>query len=320
MAATLSTLGAAAEPIGWFVLVAFVAAILLEYIDRDYARPVLVVAWLAFAAFWLVLIYPWFVEDESIVRGVGATIAAPLSLLIAKTVYEAEHDLFTISRAVAVMALVYAPFVAIPALHETLILMVTDHTAWLMSTLGWDPTVVTTLSEVGVEREITGKDTDYENSFVFMYDGQAITYTIILACTGIGSMAVVTGLVAGVRAPMRRKIRALAIALPIIYFLNIVRNVFIGVSYGHQYADFFPELTMALFGLNNSLRVSYIWADRIIAQGLSVVAMVLIIWLVMREVPEVMEPIEQVLYLATGEEIDLQGALDIDADETQPAD
>jgi archaeosortase A (PGF-CTERM-specific) len=302
------------------VLVAFLAAFALEYVDRDYAQPVLVIAWVLFGLFWLVLIYPWFVEDESIVRGVGATIAAPLSLLLAKTIYEGEHDLFIISRAVTAMAIVYAPFVLIPPLNRQLIVLVTDQTAWLMSTLGWEPTVVTALSDVGVERSISGKEMDYQNSFVFFQGEQTITYTIILTCTGLGSMAVVTGLIAGVRAPIRRKVRALALAVPIIYGLNLIRNVFIAVSYGNQYTDFFPSTTMWLFSLDNSLRVSYIWADRIIAQGLSVVAMVVIIWLVIREVPEVMEPIEQVVYLATGEEIDLQGALNIDTVDGQPSD
>jgi hypothetical protein len=50
---------------------------------------------------------------------------------------------------------------------------------------------------------------------------------------------------------------------------------------------------------------------------MSVVAMVLIIWLVLRIVPEVMEPLEDVLYLLTGEEYDLSSALNLDG-ESQP--
>jgi exosortase/archaeosortase len=68
--------------------------------------------------------------------------------------------------------------------------------------------------------------------------------------------------------------------------------------------------------------VSYIWIDRIIAQSLSVVAMVLIFWLVLRELPEVIQPVEDVLYLLTGTEYDLAGALDLDVggDHPEPAD
>jgi archaeosortase A (PGF-CTERM-specific) len=210
------------------------------------------------------------------------------------------------------------PVVTISPLHDALILTVTDHTAWAMNLIGYDPPVVTELSEVGVEREISGKSLDLENSFVFFPEEDvSITYTIVVACTGIGSMAVVGGLVAAVRAPLRRKVRAVAIAIPIIYALNIARNVFIGVSYGNQYAHFFPDPTMTLFALDNDLRVSYIWADRIIAQGLAVIAMILIIWLVTREVPEVMQPVEDVLYLLTGQEYDLAGALGIEVPDAE---
>jgi archaeosortase A (PGF-CTERM-specific) len=127
-------------------------------------------------------------------------------------------------------------------------------------------------------------------------------------------MAVIIGLVSAVRAPWRRKLRALAVAVPIIYVLNIVRNVFIAVNFGNQYMNFFPDATMFLFGLDSELRVSYIWADRILAQSMSVVAMILILWLVLREVPEVIEPVEDVLYLLTGKEYDLASALNMDID------
>jgi len=318
----LGRVGGYAEPLGWLVLGLFLVGALLEYVDREYARSVLVGAWVLFAVFWLTLIYPWFTIDDSFVRGAGAVIAAPLSALVAKTLYEGRDSLFTLSRAVALMGLVYAPFVTIPVLREWLVLTVTGHTAFVMDLVGYDPPLVTELSEVGVDREIAGKESSFENTFVFFQDGGGtITYSIIIACTGIGSMAVITGLVAAVRAPWQRKLRALAIALPVIYVLNLVRNVFIAVSFGHQYMHVFPDATMWLFGLENELRVSYIWADRILAQSLSVVAMIFVLWLVLREVPEVIRPVEDALFLLTGREYDLAGALDMDLRrDVEPAD
>ena len=319
----LAQFGHSAEPLGWVVLALFLAGVVLEFVDREYARAAFIIAWALFAIFWLSLIYPWFVTDDSFIRGAGAVIAVPLSLLVAKTFYDGRDSLFTLSRAIALMGIVYVPFIAIDPLREQLVLLVTDHTAWAMSLIGYDPPVVTELAELGPEydRPIGGKEYDYQNTFVFPQDGGgSITYTIILACTGIGSMSVVIGLVAAVGAPIRRKVRALAIALPIIYALNIVRNVFIGISFGHQYMHVFPDATMWLFQMENELRVSYIWADRILAQSLSVVAMVVIFWLVVREVPEVMEPVEDVLFLLTGTEYDLAAALNVDASTTRDAD
>jgi archaeosortase A (PGF-CTERM-specific) len=314
----LSTLGSFAEPVGWVVLAVFLLGVALEYAGYpDRSRSVFVFAWVLFAGFWLLLIYPWFAEDQSIIRGAGATLAVPLSLLVAKAFYEGRESLATLSRAVAFMGLIYAPVVMIPVLHDRLILIVVDHTEFLMNLIGYDPPVVVELSEVGLDREISGKNSDLRNSFVFFpYEDVSVTYSIVVACTGIGSMAVIAGLVAAVRAPLDRKLTALALTIPIIYVLNIVRNVFIGINYGHQYAQFFPDLTMTLFGVDNPVRVSYLWADRIIAQSMSVVAMLLIIWIVVRVLPEVLGVIEDLLYLLTGTEYDLDEVLDVSASES----
>jgi archaeosortase A (PGF-CTERM-specific) len=310
------------EPLGWLVFALFLVGVALEYYDREYARLVLAGAWGLFAVFWATLIYPWFAIDHSVVRGVGAVLAVPLSVLVGKTLSEGRDSLFVLSRAIAIMGLVYVPVLMVTPVREQLIVLVTNQTDWAMTLVGYDQPVVTDLSEVGVERDISGKTSDFENTFVFFLDGGGtITYSIVAACTGIGSMAVMVGLIGAVRAPFRRKLRALAIAVPIIYVLNIARNVMIAVTFGNQYMHLFPEWTMRLFGLDNSLKVSYIWVDRILAQSLAVVAMILIFWLVLRELPEVVGPVEDVLYLLTGTEYDLAGALDMGPESSpEPAD
>lgn len=313
-----------AEPLGWLTLALFLLAVGLEYVDRGRARWVFVLGWLLFSVFWLAMVYPWLVVDSSVVKGVGALLAAPLSVLVAREFASGRDSLFTLSRAIAFMGLLYVPVVAITPLREWLILTVTGQTAWGLSLLGFDPPVVAELSELshvsGVDPgDEIPKDNAFENTFVFLGDGYRITYTIIVACTGIGSMAVMGGLVTAVRAPFRRKLTALALALPVIYVLNIVRNVFIAVNYGYQRMQLFPDATMFLFGADNHLRVSYLWADRILAQVGSVVAMMLIFWLVVRILPEVMQPVEEVLYLLTGEEYDLAEALNVDREDGQPA-
>ncbi len=322
----LAALAVYAGPVGWVTLGLFAVAVVLEAVDREYARRVYVGAWLLFSVFAVLLIQPFFIHDESVVRGVGAVLAVPLSLLAAKMFYEGRDSLFALSRAVAIMGFIYVPFLVIEALREPLILLVTEHTRIVMDLLGYNPPVVTELSDLAAgdipagsdpdtTREIGGKPYAYDNTFVFFNGDGTITYTILLDCTGVGSMAVVLGLVNAVAADWRRKLKASALAIGIIYAANIVRNVFIALFYGNQYAHFVPDLTMAVWGLENSLRVSYIWADRILAQSASVVAMMLIIWLMVKIVPEVMQPIEDILYLLTGEEYDLAGALNVDTDD-----
>jgi archaeosortase A (PGF-CTERM-specific) len=303
---------------GWLVIAAFVLASVVEYAgaDREWTRRLHAGTWLFFAVFWGSMI-PYFIfEQKSIVEGVGAIVGVPLSAAVAYHVVAGRDSLFVLSRAVAIMGLIYFPVAAVEAIQRPLIEIVTDQTAWLMQTVGFDPRVVDGMTVDGYQ--IAKKTQPYESTFVFDGpDDRPITYTIVMACTGIGSMAIFGGLIGAVSAPWRRKLKALAVSIPVIYGLNIIRNVFIGVGFGEQYFQIAPGTVMWLFGLDSPVMVSYIVSDRLIAQFLSVIALIVITWLVVRELPEVLVMIEDVIYLATGRELDLRAALGVD--ESGPA-
>ncbi len=55
---------------------------------------------------------------------------------------------------------------------------------------------------------------------------------IILACTGIESMALFAGISISTSAQIRRRVMAFMISVPVIYILNIMRNVFIIAAFG----------------------------------------------------------------------------------------
>ncbi|WP_424018280.1 archaeosortase A [Halorientalis pallida] len=296
------------DPLAWLVVATFAAGALLDWYDlhRDLARTVTVAAWGLFAFFWFTQIYHFAFVQKSIVEGIGTLIAVPGCLYVAVLLRRGRDSLFVLSRAIAVMGAVFLPFEAILVLQEVLIEMVTRQTEFLMSLLGYQPEVV-------LGSAIDSSHESFRNTFVFHPEpGYRITYTIIIACTGIGSMAIFVGLIAAVRAPLRRKLRALAVSIPVIYALNLVRNVFIGLSFGNMKMQLVPELTASVFAFDLAADpglVSYYWADRILAQTGSVLALVVITWLVVRELPEVLIVIEDLLYMATGSEYDLQGAL-----------
>lgn len=308
----LAWLGQFSDPLAWVVLAAFAAGAALDLRSRPAARYVTVGAWVLFGVFWLSLVHQFAFEAKSIVEGVGSAAAVPASFYVGYLLYRGRDSLLVLSRGVAVMGLLYLPTQAVAPVRQVLIEEVTDQTAFLMTLLGVDPTVVSGMTYQGVT--IGGKVHPYESTFVFNEEGHTILYTIRIACTGLGSMAIIGGLVAGVRAPLRRKLRALAVSLPIIYVLNLFRNVFIGLSFGQQRAHVLPDLVMTLFGTSDPYMVSYYVADRIVAQFASVLALVVITWLVVREVPEVLSVVEDVLYVFTGTEYDLAAALDLDAD------
>lgn len=326
--AALEAFGAYSTPLGWATIALFLTGAALEYYDEEYARPTVAVAWVLFGVFWLSLVHHFVFVQLSIVEGVGAIIAVPLSIYLATLLWRGRDSLFALSRAVAIMGIVYLSVVAIPSVQTFLIELVTGHTELLMNLIGYDPQVLTatqvTLPD-GSTLDIAAKDRPIRNTFVFdttgvpHMDEPLLTYTIITACTGIGSMAIFIGLILAVRAPTERKLRALAVSIPVIYVLNLVRNVFIGITFGNQMTHFAPDVVMSLFGLEYAWKVSYIISDRILAQGLSVVALIFITWLVVRELPEVLAIIEDVLYVFTRREYDLQDALGFEPPESDVA-
>nr|WP_254663413.1 hypothetical protein [Haladaptatus sp. W1] len=62
------------------------------------------------------------------------------------------------------------------------------------------------------------KENGYHSAFIFTDSTGHEYYTyLVLACTGIGSMSIFGGLIAAVRAPLRRKLRGFTLAIVIIW-------------------------------------------------------------------------------------------------------
>ncbi|QLH77796.1 archaeosortase A [Halosimplex rubrum] len=308
------------DPLAWLVLAAFLATTALELTDRrERARKAGVAAWGLFGVFWFTLIYHFAFVQKSVIEGAGTLVAVPASFYVGYLLWSGRDSLFVLSRAVLLMGVVFFPFESVPALRQFLVETVTDQTALLISLVGSDPQLVTGYeavvdgqSVVAYDGYIVGeKEHLYHNTFVFADGESPIFYTIIIACTGIGSMAIFAGLIAAVEAPLRRKLRALAVSIPVIYALNLGRNVMIAVGFGEQRFHLFPGLITSVFGLSDPRQVSYIVIDRIVAQSLSVVALVGITYLVVRELPEVLTIVEDLLFVVTGTEYDLRAALDV---------
>jgi archaeosortase A (PGF-CTERM-specific) len=312
---------AVAEPLAVLVVAAFLAGTLSEYRSRELARRVTVGAWGLFALFWLVQAPHFAFEQKSIIEGVGAAVAVPLALYVAWLLHGGRESLLVLSRAVAAMGLVFLPFETVGPLREWLVETVTRQTEFLMTLVGGDPRVVSgaqVCREYAANGACLARYPDYRSTFVVTstnpYTGNpySVTYTILIACTGIGSMAIFAGLVAAVRAPLSRKLAALSVSLPVIYALNLVRNVFIGVAFGEMRMQLFPELVAGVFGFSltqDPALVSYYLADRVLAQSASVVALVAVTYLVVRTLPETLTVVDDLLYLVTGSEYDLERAL-----------
>ncbi|UVE49106.1 archaeosortase A [Haloferax larsenii] len=308
--------GLLSDILAWVVIATFVAGVVATGRDRGLGRNVMTAGWVLFALFWLQLIPHFTLVHKSYIEGLLTIAAVPASLYAGWLLYSGRDSLFVLSRAVAAMGVVYLPFETIPALallgttvpapRGVLMETVAAQTNFLIESLGYSTTMIT-------------GDEGYLNTFLWMQGTHRIEVSVVLACTGLGSIAIFAGLIAAVDAPIRRKARGLAIAVPIIYALNLLRTTFITISVGKQYFHLFVDEILFLFGSSDPYMVSFFISDRIISQVLAVVALIGITYLVVREVPELLTIIEDVLYMITGEEHDLRAELGIDVPDDRRA-
>jgi len=301
--------GLASDVLAWTVVATFLVGGLLWPRRRELGKRMLVWGWGLFALFWLQLVPHFVFVQKSFVEGIGSLLAVPLCVYAGYLLYGGRDSLVTLSRSVSWMGLLYLPFETIPAItiagatvpapRTVLIRVVTGQTRWLIELLGYQPTLVP-------------GDSGVLNTFKFVTpEGHVILFSLILACTGLGSISIFAGLIAAVDAPWRRKLRALAVAVPIIYALNLARTTFIALVFGKQYMHWFVDEVLFLFGDTDPYKVSFYLSDRVVSQSLSVVALVAVTYLVLRQLPELLGVVEDALYVLTRREYDLGEALDL---------
>ncbi len=129
--------------------------------------------------------------------------------------YKVLDLFFLVTKIALITAVFYFPFSEISSLSELLIYITTKITATMLNL--FNPGSVYMIS-----------------SFIYP-TSTSFEVEIILACTAIQSMVLFTGLVFGVNAPMRRKLKAFFVSVPVIYGLNIIRNVFVVTAYFEQW-------------------------------------------------------------------------------------
>lgn len=287
--------------LAWVVVASFAASALLSIIERErYARALAGGTWLVFAVFWALLVpHFWFVQ-KSVIETVLVAAAVPGCAYVGYLVYTSRPSLMVLSRAVAAMGAIYLPVLTIDWVARRLITATTMQSAWLQRILGYQPEVLTGPT---VESSHTG----FPHAFLYVVDGHRYLLEVLLACTGIGSISLVAGVVVALNAPVRRRVLGLGVAVPIIYALNVVRVTFIAIAHGNQWfgGPISQRLVALVFSPTQTNAASYYMADRVIAQSLSVVALVVLTVVLLRLLPELETVVSDLLYVATGNEYDL---------------
>ena len=185
-----------------------------------------------------------------------------LAFLLVKT-KEKEDLFFTITKIALITAIFYFPFSEFPFLSELLIYITAKITTMMLN-----------LFNVGVYMVPPSCIYTTIGSFHEVYK----PIEIILACTAIQSMVLFIGLIFGVGAPTRRKLKAFFVSVPVIYGLNILRNMFVTSAYFGQW-----------FG--SPLQSFYI-AHSVIARIGAMIALIAIAYAVFVILPEALDLVE----------------------------
>ncbi len=173
-------------------------------------------------------------------------------------------SIFMMTTAASISGLSYFAFAEIPVLNTWLISTVVDQTIWLGSVFG------VTITRLGWN--------------LIAVNGYRVE--IILACTAIESIALFIGIIASATAPLRRIAPAFLVSVPVIYGLNLIRNVFVVDAYG-----------MTWFG---DPETSFYMAHTVIAKTGSLVALFAIAYAVLKLLPEITDMIDGILNLVQG--------------------
>lgn len=213
--------------------------------------------WILFGVHWLKQPAHYLVIDDHF--NVGLTLAVALFsfyfgwLILAKGCRSRSCD--WASCAVAIGGFAYFPFAELAPLRD-----------WLIS-----ETAKLTLLLLGAfdVPAVTG------GGSVIILNGHSVE--IVLACTAVESMALFAGVVLSVEAPLKRKVAALLASVPVIYALNLFRNIFVVVAYGEEW-----------FGEN-----SFYLAHNVIAKAGSAVALLAIAYVVLMLLPELLDMIDE---------------------------
>jgi archaeosortase A (PGF-CTERM-specific) len=284
------------DALAWVVIALFVGGSVGRYRSRTTAQYVTTLAWVTFAVFWLALFPHFLLEKKSAIEGVLSLVAVPASLYTGYLVLDGRDSLLRLSTAIGIMGLFYYPGQNVPLIREFLIETTAQQTLWALHALGFDVSLT------------TGPVYGYTNEFDWATPTQYGSFStyIVYACTGIGSISIFAGLTLTADAPLGRRLRTFALAAGVIWLLNLVRNVFIAAASSLHWFNYGPLVTLAGIAGVDSNAASYFVSDSIISQSLSVVALVGLTYVILQRLPEVIDILEEVLYVLTGSEWDLQ--------------
>lgn len=234
-----------------------------------YGPAITAAAWLLFGGFWTAAGVDYLATGRSFL-GVVSVVAAGVAVYGGSLVARHRQVGWRLTRAFAVMGLLFVPFQFLLPVYGAGLSLVAGHTGALLSALGFSPVFA---HGAGGAANLV------------LFEGRPPTHgiRIVSACTGISGIALFVGLIAATDAPVRRRLVA---CLPVgvaIYVLNLVRTAFVaGALAGRWFAD----VGTWVFGAADPALASYYVAEYVIAQALVVLVLLGVYLAVSRWLPE----------------------------------
>jgi archaeosortase A (PGF-CTERM-specific) len=282
----------------WISLIFFLLASILPSQHKQYRMPVGGTGWIIFAIYWA--LQPlYYIKEGDFIMILLTLVVAFICIIIAHLMFgtyqnsrkgiqndnptDRQKTLTAVTTITAVGCLFYFPFAEIESLKNLLILIVTSQTFWLAQMAGFP-----------VER--------FDWNMILLEESMV---HIILACTAIESIALFFGIILGIKAEKKRIFMALMASIPVIYVLNLIRNVFVIGAYGYNWFGTGPVIVNIL---GNELfldkSASFFWAHDIIAKAGSGIALFFIAYAVLKLLPELLDLIDN-LWTLISEDLSL---------------
>lgn len=194
---------------------------------------------------------PQYFEENNIIYPLIAFLALPALWITIKKLYHENSVVFCMTRAASIGFLIFAPFAYIEPLGNWLIGMNILILQYLFGIFGFTYTLA-----------------EWNLFFHNIY-----SVRIILGCTGIQAMALMLGLAWSVPSTLGQKALTLAVIVPVIFVMNLVRNLFVIIAYFEQWFPYLPEIAS-----NGEIGYeSYFWSHNIISEfGLSLLTVILV--------------------------------------------
>jgi archaeosortase A (PGF-CTERM-specific) len=227
------------------------------FIKRNINKLLIIAGYTLFSSYWLAQV-PYFIKVNDFANALFCSLALPFFAYISNYEFisfnrkENVRHLRFLAGWVFFAGLIYFSIEKIPFLTENLIRVCAGQSVALVNTFGYNYYVGTV---------------SYYPELSFPIEETHQNIMLILACTGIQSIAIFTGAIICAKAQLKRKIYAFFATAPVIWFLNLVRNA--GIIYG------------------DSIGIDVNFAHNYIGKIGSLIALIALAFLVFKLLPEI---------------------------------